>query len=288
MHDIADKTESSAIVEKSPRRLKMLVAGHLLASTAQAAALLMPAHVNYLPSMWALMSLAIAQLILLSFWAGMGSQRIVVRLSLAMLGSVYLAALPLLGSILASRPGTSQTDLSEEFLQAAGGYGALIVFLTAIFAAARRWYMELRLTSAAEQIIQAKHYQFSILHLMVVTTVAAIVLALMRFASGAAAADWQRAAGDVLMVVALVINALCASWAALAVGPVQLRVGVVLFVAPLLGSAEAFSGSGPSVVWWLSPVFAMFLALPSAIILGTLLVVRSCGYRLVARARAKR
>ncbi|HEX5447489.1 MAG TPA: hypothetical protein VFW87_26980 [Pirellulales bacterium] len=272
-----------------PRRLKLLVAVHLFISTAQAAMFLVPAHVNYLPAMWAIGSLAIAQLILLSFWAGMGSQRAALRFPAAVLGSVYMAALPI-GAVWGLGPSSmSQTDLGEEFVGNAGPYCALVMFFAAMASAARRWLVDLRLTSDAEQTVQPRHYQFSILHLLVLTSVAAIVLALKRATRADAAGSptgWQSAADEVLMIVAFVINAVCAAWAALAVGPVRMRVGLVLLVAALLGATLAFSGTGESLFWWHAPAFAVFLALPSAIIIASLLVVRSCGYRLVARTKA--
>ena len=291
MDDAADTTECNAADggRKMPRRLKLLIAAHLIASTAQAAAFLVPAHVNYMPAMWALASLAMAQLILLSFWAGMGSQRAAVRFSAAALGSVYMAALPI-GALLLSRPSwTSRHDLYEEFFGTAGRYCSLVLFFAAIALAARRWFVDLRLTFAAEQTVQPRHYQFSILHLLIVTSVAAVVLALMRATRADASGSptgWRPVGGAVLMVVAFVINAICAAWAALAVGPVRMRVGLVLLVAVLLGVTLVFSGTGKALVWWHSAAFAVFLALPSAVIIASLLMVRSCGYRLVARPRA--
>lgn len=276
----------------SRRRLRLLVAAHLLVSAVLVAKFLIPAHVHYLPLMWMLASLSIAQGVLLSFWAAMGTQRAGLRLLGALLGSVYVAAWPAFGSVFAPHPAWApERSLADTLLNEVGAYCAAVLFFSAIFGIARRWFVELRLIFAEAESSQPGKFQYSIQHILIVTSIASVVLALRRSATHegpGGLTDWEIVAGNILITLTMAINAVCAACAALAVGPVRTRVCLVLLVALLLGAAVAFSGSGMTLNWWLSPSFALTLTLPTAIILASLLVVRSCGYRLVARTRATR
>lgn len=265
---------------KTRWRLKALVAAHLLASTALVSEHFIPGYINYLPLMWSVASLWIAQSILLAFWAGMANQSAILRFAGAAMGVLYLASWRLLGAVAAPRSRELPTmDVLTDSIINVAPLGAVVLVFTAIFWAARRWVVDLRLTSAAERASQPEHYQFSIRRVLIITTVAAVVLAMMRSKSD-----------QVLDIVAFIINAVCAAWAALAIGPVKLRLGLVLCLAVLLGAAVAFEGmrSPGELPWWLSPAFAAFMVLPSVIIVASLLVARSCGYRLVARQKTSR
>lgn len=277
-------------IGKSPWRLKALIAAHLFVSAVLASRCLVPAHAHFLPILWTLASFSLAQLVLLSFWTGLGFQRAALRFFGAVFGSMYLAAWPALGARFAPHPvWASSTDWGNEFVTTVGTNCAVVLFLAALFYAARRWFIELKCVDTAPQTARPEHYQYSLFHLLVATSVAAVVLALVRIAKRdgpGAPTDWQLLASQVLMIVAIVLNAICAVWSSLAVGPVGLRAGLVLLVSVLLGVAVAEDGRAGSPIWWLFPSFALILALPTAIVIASLLVVRSCGYRLIARTKA--
>lgn len=82
-------------------RLRQLVAVHLVLGLTPVAGILVPANdLRFMPLIWALFSVSYGQLMLLSFWVGMGTSRTMWRLLGALLGSAYVAAAQFLYSIL--------------------------------------------------------------------------------------------------------------------------------------------------------------------------------------------
>jgi hypothetical protein len=93
---------------------------------------------------------------------------------------------------------------------------------------------------------------------------------------------------DALMIITFLINSICAAFAALGTGQIRLRIVLVLTVASLLGIALSLAGrfdQNDMFPWWMAPPMLMTV-LSTAIVLGSLLVVRSCGYRLIPKAIA--
>lgn len=132
--------------------------------------------------------------------------------------------------------------------------------------------------------------EFSILHVLVVTAAIAVVLALMRRARPAGdgiESSWQYAAANALMILVFLVNMVSAAWAALSVGRIAGRVSLAILVALLLGIALAFAGRYDEIVWWLFPTTVLVFVVPTAIVVASLLVVRSHGYRLVGKRFAE-
>ncbi len=130
-------------------------------------------------------------------------------------------------------------------------------------------------------------FQYSILHILIVMSFVAVVLTLVRNARGADALSvwhtWQVVCMFALMIITFFINTICAAFAALRAGQVRLRILLVLIVASLLGIAVSLGARHDSLAWWLVPSAMLVTVLPTAVIVGSLLVVRSCGYRLVPK-----
>lgn len=273
---------------RNPRRmgwLHRLVAVHLLLAVAPLALYLIPAHVDWLPAMWTLGSITIGQLWLLGFWVGLGSGRVVRRLGLALLACAYMAGWIAAGWTLAARGDKFDgIRMGGAFAAILGRLGAALLVITAAFLVLRRWYGELQRLNEPEAGETSPRLQYSILHLLVITSAAAVVLSLMRTARGSGelnATSWQLAASHVLMIVSLLGNALCAAWAALAPGAIRRRISMAFLVAALLGLAMGYTGR--SVAWWLPPCFALVTIVPTAIVVGSLLVARRQSYRLVTK-----
>ncbi|HVA46563.1 MAG TPA: hypothetical protein VNH11_09330 [Pirellulales bacterium] len=266
------------------RRLRRLVATHLALACAPVAFCLLPADIRFLPLMWALGSVTVGQIMLLSFWAGMGLGRTRGRLGISLLGCTYLAIWPALGSAL-SGPATETISIAHylsEFSTCLVGVFTLVLVMTSAFLVVRRWFSELR-SVAGDEGSSPGRVQYSILNLLVVTTVVALLLGLTRSGSPSAGSDWRNVAASTLMAVCIVIDALCAVWAALGIGGVRWRLFLVFLVASLLGLLEAIVGGAGAVAWWLVPSWILISLLPIAIVVASLLVVRSCGYRLVPK-----
>ncbi len=155
--------------------LRRLIAVHFFLAAAPAAIALIPADVRWLPAFWALGSVTIGQLLLLSFWVGLGSGRGGRRFLLALLTCGYAAAWIAAGQTLAGRGRESvwarwAGESAAVFLRLAV---VLLIFGGAFFAVRRR-YGGLRLLSEREAGETSARIQYSILHLLVITSAAAV------------------------------------------------------------------------------------------------------------------
>ena len=81
------------------------------------------------------------------------------------------------------------------------------------------------------------------------------------------------------------VNTACAVFATLGFGNVRRNIALVLAVAVLLGVAAAIAMRTDTVSWWLFGGSILIVVVPTLIVLVSLLVVRSCGYRLIRRPR---
>jgi hypothetical protein len=128
--------------------------------------------------------------------------------------------------------------------------------------------------------------QFSIKQLLVVTLLAAIFLALARayrYPWPEGLYDGRDWIGNLLLILTLSINTLLAGWATLSNGPLRTRICVTLPLALLTGLIYCAASTIDRVttVSWL--IYTLLLIeLPTAILISSLMVVRSCGYRLVS------
>lgn len=281
-------------------RLRVLVRVHLVASMAPVAEFLIwdtwfrsplgtgpsPSSVQLLLSL-AVQSVFYAQLLLLPFWAGLGTSAGIVRLVGGLLGSAYVAVWPVVA--LGLKPGlprTTATELIGRYLV----YFSLCCTVTALVAGVlllnRRWFTELRHISDPKTLLPRAHFRYSILHLLVITTVFALFCGSMRvIVSGGpgSAVGWQFVALAVVGIVICLTVLACASWAVLGAGHVGRRVLVVLLATMLLGIVMASFSSKSVAAWVLYVNGVLGLVLPTAIVIVSLLIVRTCGYRLVGK-----
>jgi hypothetical protein len=267
-------------------RLKLLVIVHLLVGIMPAASVLIPLETRFLPVTWALDSISGGQLMLLAFWLGMGTSKRIQRLFGTFCGSAYVTAWPVVALLLS--PHYIGPSPIACYLGRFSANCAVILVLAGVFLLIRRRSGGLRRISESGTSVAPARFQYSILHLLVITSIVAVVLGLVRSAraTGTAEIGWHVAAVGVLLVVVFVVNLLCAVWAALGAGQIRLRVSLVLLVAILLGIALSLASRVGRVAWWLFPCMPLATVLPTAIVIASLLVVRSCGYRLVSSASA--
>src|SRR5262249_5261444 len=141
-----------------------------------------------------------------------------------------------------------------------------------------------RLERPDVDLAKSERLQFSMLQVMVVVSTVAVVLSLMRVTRAAFGHDpynWESVAIYSFMFIAFLVNTACAAFAALGTGRVGRNVGWVLGVAVLLGVATAFAMHNETNDGWLFGSSMLIMIVPTVIVLVSLLVVRSCGYRLV-------
>jgi hypothetical protein len=210
--------------------------------------------------------LVFSQTSLLGIWGGSGTNRWWIRLVGVLVGVGYLG--PQCG-ICIDDPGR-ETILIVAF-------ATLIV--SAVLLLARCFGFRTRLNS--DQNTPAKEMQFSIRHVMILTLVVACLLAL---------AKWQQRYLDLddwPMLAAIAAPfatvGLVAAWAVL--GAKRPLIGIPVLLAVAVGAGyglEKSLGSGPEIAIWMTATLTGALSLTVS-----LLVVRSCGYRLRRRAKPR-
>ncbi|MBI3462591.1 MAG: hypothetical protein HY000_05950 [Planctomycetes bacterium] len=264
-------------------RLKVLIAVHLVIGVCQVAEHFIPLDVRFAPLLWAIISVLVAQLMLLSFWVGMGTSTGIPRLGGMVLGSAYLATWWTV-------PQLSSYPFDELLLihlpVTFGAFFMVVVVLAGIFLGIRRWKAELSRDTDAVALPPRTPFQYSLLNLLVIVSVVAIVLALgrsIRLLSDDDS-DWRPVLKNVFLVIACFVNLLGAVWAVLNVGPVGLRTFLVFLMAAILGASVSSTTSFDTLIGWLQLLYHPVITIvPTAIVVVSLLVVRSCGYRLVPK-----
>ena len=239
-----------------------------------------------MPFIWALFSVSCGQLMLLSFWVGMGTSKTIWRLLGALLGCPYVAAAPFLYLILS--PDFAAERMSDQLIGVSLFCAFVVLLLAGGFLLMRRWFCELRRIPDPAASARSR-FQYSILHLLLFTSIVAVVVGLTRSARTAEAlhtTGWQAMAGNLLLLVGLLVNSLCAARAPLGTERIGLPVFLVCVVAILFGVAVGVALRWDRSVWWVFPCTVLAVSLPTVIVVVSLLVVRSCGYRIIPKQMA--
>jgi len=276
-------------------RLRWLIAGQCALVLLEIPAALVPPF-NDAPWAWALIGASIEPAMLLGFWCAFGRSSLRWKLGVLFAGAVYLAAAGVshyaVGRWTVRRPlGSyfSELEYLRDFGETLVRGAFFLAGLTCTLWAMRFGLRDIRLAKVASDARPLSAMQFSIKQLLAVTLLAAIFLCLARayrYPWPEGLYDGRDLIGSVLLISALSMNTLLASWAELSDGPVGMRTCFALVLALPTGLAYcAASMIDPmTIVPWL--IYTLLLVeLPTAILVGSLLVVRSCGYRLVPNRR---
>jgi hypothetical protein len=252
-------------------RLKLLVGGHLVLGAAPVALCLFPP----VPDLrWFLLFLVLpySEVLLVSFWAGLGTSRERWRWLGSLFASAYLTLGPSAAFIF------SMDEARDDFVPVLWLFFysacATIVLYGSLFWLIRWWVAGMKCFPDPPTIPRTR-LQFSIFRLVLITAAVAVALGLARIG---------------LLVLVTLLVPLAVPWATLCMGSVRRRIVLVLGITLLLGIAVPFPVNSVvrSPEWrWLSAAETLYLTLPIAIMVLSLLVVRSCGYRLVAEARER-
>jgi len=210
-----------------------------------------------------------------------------VRLAGGLLGSAYVAVWPVVAfGLTRGLPETTATEWIGRYLAYFSLCCTVTVLLAGVLLLNRRWFTELRRIPDPKTLLPRAHFRYSILHLLVITAVFALLCGLMRAAESGGpegGTPWQFVAGSVMVIVVYLIELACASWAVLGAGHVGRRVLLVLLAMILLGIIKASFSSQPVAAWVLYVRGVVDLMFPTAIVIVSLLIVRTCGYRLIGK-----
>jgi hypothetical protein len=188
-----------------------------------------------------------------------------------------------LGAVNVAAEGSWPHLAVEMFFLVAFPSAVILVVLSALMYGRRK----LRLAHLAASPATVEGFHFSLSHLFLATTVVAVVLAIGRGAMSLAAANFAGNGLATMFVVAvtvpsLIIVELATVWGALGIGRPTLRLAIVLPTAFVLGLVPPFfqqtiMGSD----WERFLGWSLVCGLQAIITAASLLVVRSCGWRLV-------
>jgi hypothetical protein len=215
-------------------------------------------HISVVP----FIASALCQAFLLSFWVAASHVPPWMRLAGLVAGAVYLEALV-------------PSDLRREVM----GISTITIVVTTATLLVVRW-LGVRFRRQNDPGQSAVHepegLRFSIRGLMIFTAVVALICAVVRALEG------SRSPLLLIPVWAMCFVAvgLVSLWAVLGYSQPLRRGPVVFVLSPVLGAIVAFV-AGVHQAGWVYILLIMLLY-PAAL-LGSLLVVRSCGYRLVRR-----
>lgn len=274
------------------RRLKWLVAVHLVVCMSSVVGMPDVNSVWLRLACWVMNEIPVGTLMLLAFWAGLGTNSRMTRLAGAVLGSAYLAFGPNLTHIVAG----GREPLSSWFAK----YLPLCIFFSftvflgaAICLPIRRWIAELRRIPCPDDCRLSARPQCSILRLLVMTAAVAIMLGLTTYARLLESSDEEILVTYLAHLVCGYMRILClavaGAWAALGLGRLRWRLPLVVLLTFVLAISLQLT-SNANV--WINRIAigeklatsVLFEFTPMAVFVGSLLVVRSCGYRLVPKS----
>lgn len=205
---------------------------------------------------------------LLGIWLGLSHKAVARRFSLAAVGLIYLQTLILTFFI--------EDDIGLRVVVAAV---MLIPFLgvAMLMRLIRWWGWELAPTS--HHLTDRPGLQFSTRHLLTLTSFFALVLALKHIGVGRSFLSSEIAA-FLLCQVCIFAGGV---WAALTVGHPRLRIVILFVFTSLVGALfHDYTSFGPPVVVDMSIYWVQIL-----MVVGSLLVIRALGYRLVAHRNGR-
>ena len=249
----------------SPKlKIGLLVAGHFIGQLAFASSIYYDGPHSLAPII-GLFALVLAEAGLLGIWAALGTNQPAWRLLVVLAATAYLCAL-----ISAALKVDNLDKLVSAFL-------VVELPTTAIFLVLIGLQHRLRFGQLASA---SEGFQFSIRQLLVATGIAAGLLALGR-GLGHLPTNWHITVFFATVVPYVVAVELATLWGALGVGRPLPRLLVVLPMAFVVGTMPPFFLDNPHPDRTDFIAWSSFMGLQATILAASLLVVRSCGWRLV-------
>jgi hypothetical protein len=266
-------------------RIRWLIVAHLVLAAAPLLGMRVGFDMQTLPLLWALSSLPLGGLMTLSVWIGIGRTRLLWRVAIGLAATLYLSIFSFIVGVGTITESLSITEWLMYYLALAMEMASLLFLLAATFMLIGRRF-ELALVEPEAGPAPSGQLQFSMFQIMVLMSAVAIVLSSLRLArdaTGHESSTWETITIYSFMFVAFFVNAACAAFATLGTGEVRRNVALVLAVSILLGVATAIAMHQDITGWWLFVCSTFIMIIPTSMVLVSLLVIRSCGYRLIRR-----
>lgn len=268
-------------------RIKWLIAVQVIVGIAPIATFSLPSSmwIWMIPQFSAFMGLGIAQLMLLSLWVVNGSNKWNVRLVGALGGTAYVTIWPVLCQHMLP---FYELSFMDKFLAGFAYNAAFVLLFSGAFKVMQRKGIKLVPTSDVIRQVAPLHLQYSTLHLLVIISICSLVLGLVKASQTAEQmpgtfSTLAQASGYVLMWVVFLINSICAAWAALSPNSPWSRIAIAISISALLGTAMAIPSGNDPLSWWSVMTTCLLTVVFTIVVTASLLVVRSCGYRLIPK-----
>lgn len=214
----------------------------------------------------ALISLMFADVGLVGIWGGVGLTRLAWRVPAVVAATAYVGTVPI--AIVDGRVGTDLAFLGVLSLSA--------LTTLVVVGGLRHSRLKLRLIEQANVSPPSKGFQFSIRHLLLATAIVATVLGLGQVVR-AFAGEWQGSLLAAITLLCFALLQLAMLWASLGIGRPAPRLAVVAPASFMLGAIPVFYLRRHTQQ---KLAFVICIGLSAVITAASLLVVRSCGWRL--------
>ncbi len=249
-------------------RIGVLIGTHLLTGAVMALiALSFPALQNWAWAVVSYLDLVCSEVLLVGMWLGLGAARWWARLAGLLAGTVWLGCISL-------APAPYQSLEAVPTLAALLGVPVLVV--AGSCAVCRRWFAKVEYRSQWQSRSVSQELQFTLKSMIGLTFAVALLLALGKFMRSISPVS-----EFVIIVFILALLAVLATgmllWASLGPGRAIVRVPIIVAGMGLLGLLPPYYMGGPAFRFLIWPSLMSLVAVGTA---GSLLVVRSCGYRL--------
>ncbi len=265
--------------------LKTILVVHAVLAIAPFGIRFVPPHVSALPVIWALASITLSQLMLLAIYLGMFADRTRNRLGFVAVGIVYLGACQVI-SQQAMDASTPIVSIAGAYLGYVGMDAGILFVITGVLACTRRVTGSVRRMREIPPNPVNTRPQYSLLALLLVLSLAALVMGLVR--SSRMADEPSNAAAMVVQYVLFATvfstNIVATVWATLGIGSVPRKLTAVVAVSVILGLSLGVGARHDAIGWWLLAWSSLMTLIPTAIIASTLLSLRPLGFRLTRLA----
>jgi len=260
----------------SPKlKIGLLVSGHVVAGLVLARGTLRetaltPVFPSFPIAMFGLFALVFAEAGLIGIWGGLSSTRPLWRILATCAATGYIGGI----QVTAMRI----TEKSILFLIIALTSSTILVVLSGLRLSRRK----LRLANLVNEPMASEGFQFSLWHLFLATTAVAVLLAIGRGMPPISSPRAKDLLVSAIFPPCLIMVELATLWAALGIGRATSRLVVVVPTAFIVGMMPMFlvdPASGGRILLW-----SVIVGVQAIITACSLLVVRSCGWRLVSGA----
>ena len=216
--------------------------------------------------------LVCGQVVLLGIWSGLASKTWGVRIAGLVCGSFYISTVCAIGG------GRTKDSLIEDSLILACLVCVTASMIGLLFMALHRYRGIAVAYSNETEVRRSAPIQFTMMQLLSVTTVISVLLGSGRVIRSLGGESLGIGVLLIAFVICGCVMACLVAWAGLGHGHISLRFATVLVIGFVVGLLPPYFLGGP---WWRFLTWPGLVVATGIVAVLSLLVVRSCGYRLV-------